>query len=81
VRDESVRDDYPARRSGPNFPGGLGRVKVPLATLAAGATLTRPARSRRRASTGATAVVVVCGNYPEKHFYFDRRRRYAVLLT
>ena len=37
-----------------HFAGTLGRVKGPLATLAAGAPLTRPARSRKSASTGAT---------------------------
>ena len=35
-----------ARRSDANYAGALGRVKAPLATLAADAALTRPARSR-----------------------------------
>lgn len=35
--------------------GPLGRINGPLATLAAGAPLTRPARSRRSSITGAPA--------------------------
>lgn len=44
---------WPAVAPAVHFPGALGRVKGPLTTLAAGAPLTRPARSREPALTGA----------------------------
>ena len=48
--------DTVCRRSGPDFPGPLGRVKAPFADAHRYAALTRPARSRELlAITGATA--------------------------
>lgn len=48
--------DVRSGRSGPNCAGALGRLKGPLAALAAVAPLTRPARSPlHTAVTGATA--------------------------
>lgn len=55
-----VMGDIRSGRSGPNCAGALGRVKGPLAALAADAPLTRPTRSLKSAITGATLPSPVC---------------------
>src|SRR5438105_1499817 len=53
---------WPAVAPAVHFAGALGRVKGPLAKVAAGAPLARPARSRVSAITGATTWCVRTGD-------------------